>query len=113
MHSCICLSPPDRRYLVKRGWATTPFFYSQPTTAKGSAIVKLPINCQRCSSPDNGPSDEFTPVEITDDGIYISLCPNGHQTATILQETKFEVLFTLGSLALKDGYPREALINMA
>ncbi len=48
-------------------------------------------------------------VEFLDDGRYEFTCPRGHETVTILQEQKFEILFDIGANAILDGYYREAI----
>jgi hypothetical protein len=75
--------------------------------------VRLAIACMACFQEDGKPSDEATSVEMRDDGLYTVTCSRGHVTVTALQEQKFELLFDLGSMALLDGYPREAVSSMA
>lgn len=48
-------------------------------------------------------------AEFRDDGRYEVTCPNGHNSATILQQQKFEVLFDIGAYAIVDNYYREAV----
>ena len=48
-------------------------------------------------------------VELNDENIYEFVCPKGHSALTQLQEQKFEILFDLASLALIDGYTKEAV----
>lgn len=48
-------------------------------------------------------------VEPCDNGRYEVKCPKGHESVTILQQQKFEVLFDIGAYALVDGYYREAV----
>jgi hypothetical protein len=67
----------------------------------------------QCFQEQGQPSSEFQPVEIRDDGLYSSICGNGHTTLTVVQEQKFEVLFDFGAMALIDGYPREAVTSIA
>lgn len=67
----------------------------------------------QCFQEQGQPSFDFQPVEIRDDGLYSSTCNNGHTTLTVIQEQKFEVLFDFGSMALIDGYPREAVTSIA
>ena len=52
-------------------------------------------------------------VELNDDNLYEFVCPNGHKSLTQLQEQKFEILFDLASMALLDGYTREAVSGYA
>lgn len=62
----------------------------------------------------NGISN-FRPVVVTmnDERFFEMACPSGHQTLTVLQEPKREVLFELGMNALVDGYRREAVTSFA
>ncbi|MDT8311521.1 MAG: hypothetical protein RQ732_08765 [Methylophaga sp.] len=75
--------------------------------------MKLPINCMQCFHENGHPSFEFQTTEVRDDGLYCSTCEKGHKTLTVIQEQKFEVLFAVGTLAIKDGYPREAISSIA
>jgi hypothetical protein len=75
--------------------------------------MKLRINCMQCFQEQGHPSFEFQPVEIRDDGLYVSTCNQGHTTLTVIQQQKFEVLFDFGAMALIDGYPREAVTSIA
>ena len=52
-------------------------------------------------------------VELNDDNLYEFVCPKGHRALTQLQEQKFEILFDLASMALLDGYTREAVSGYA
>lgn len=48
-------------------------------------------------------------VELDNDNIHKFVCPQGHRTFTQLQEQKFQILFDLASMALNDGYTKEAV----
>ncbi len=50
-------------------------------------------------------------VELNDENLYEFVCPKGHKALTQLQEQKFEILFDLASLALIDGYTKEAVAS--
>ena len=52
-------------------------------------------------------------VTVNDERFFKMTCPIGHQTLTVIQEPKHEVLFELGMNALVDGYPREAVTSFA
>jgi hypothetical protein len=59
---------------------------------------------------DSGERSELIGVaEFRDDGRYEVTCPKGHESATILQQQKFEVLFDIGAYAIVDNYYREAV----
>ncbi|MBK7230394.1 MAG: hypothetical protein IPH97_16350 [Ignavibacteriales bacterium] len=48
-------------------------------------------------------------VELNNDNIHEFVCPKGHRTFTQLQEQKFQILFDIASMALNDGYTKEAV----
>jgi hypothetical protein len=50
---------------------------------------------------------------VNDNRFFQTTCSNGHQSFTIIQQPKHEVLFELGMNALVDGYPREAVTSFA
>lgn len=54
-------------------------------------------------------SDIDFEVELNDENLYEFICPKKHRTLTQLQEQKFEILFDIASLALLDGYTKEAV----
>ncbi len=63
---------------------------------------------------ENGiPSLNFVEVEIDDKFYFETTCENGHRTITLLQAEKFEMLFESGSMAMIDGYYREAISSIA
>ena len=55
------------------------------------------------------PSLDFATVEFSDNGRYDLKCPNGHDTTTVVQQQKYEILFEIGAHAILDGYYREAV----
>ena len=54
-------------------------------------------------------SDVDFEVELNDENLYEFVCSKGHRSLTQLQEQKFEILFDIASLALIDGYTKEAV----
>lgn len=48
-------------------------------------------------------------VDLNDNHFYEYVCPNRHKTITRCQEHKFEILFDQATLALLDGYTKEAI----
>ncbi|MDQ1163906.1 hypothetical protein [Flavobacterium sp. SORGH_AS_0622] len=54
-------------------------------------------------------SDIDFEVELNDKNLYEFICPKKHRSLTQLQEQKFEILFDIASLALLDGYTKEAV----
>lgn len=54
-------------------------------------------------------SDIDFEVELNDENLYEFVCPKNHRSLTQLQEQKFEILFDIASLALIDGYTKEAV----
>jgi hypothetical protein len=67
----------------------------------------------KCFQESGTPSGEFARVEFRDDGKYEITCSRGHETKTILQQQKFEVLFDIGSHAILDGYYRDSVSSFA
>ncbi|TKI54526.1 hypothetical protein E8L90_03190 [Brevibacillus antibioticus] len=70
--------------------------------------MKILLNCLPCHDV-----SKLYPIEIQDTAIYEIDCEKGHKTVQILNEAQFETLFELGSLALLDGYTREAVSSYA
>lgn len=69
--------------------------------------MKIKLVCRECQE------DRFKSIDLTD-GIYYKFeCENGHKNNIILQEWKFEILFEMALMALKDGYTREAVSSFA
>ncbi|WP_426065239.1 hypothetical protein [Flavobacterium sp. DSP2-3-1] len=54
-------------------------------------------------------SDVDSEVELDNENIHKFICPKGHSSFTQLQEQKFQILFDLASMALNDGYTKEAV----
>lgn len=52
-------------------------------------------------------------VDMNDTGVYRIRCPSGHETYTYVYQEKYELLFDSGVMALRDGYPREAVSSLA
>jgi len=71
--------------------------------------MRLLISCMQCFHEVGKPTEELHKVEFRDDGRYEITCTRGHETTTILQQQKFEVLFEIGAHAVLDGYYREAV----
>lgn len=74
--------------------------------------MKTVLTCMQCLKEYNFPGLLYF-NEIPDDGLFHLCCDKGHETNTILQQHKFELLFDLGLSALSDGYYREAIVNFA
>lgn len=75
--------------------------------------MNFPISCMECFRENGMSSFNFKNFDITDDGIYELECEKGHNTVTILQNEKFEVLFDMGVNAFLEGYKQEAIVCMA
>ncbi|MFD0616887.1 hypothetical protein ACFQZR_05380 [Paenibacillus sp. GCM10027629] len=58
-------------------------------------------------------NEETNYIELADDIYYSFECKHGHRKNIILQERNFEILFELGSLALIEGFTREAVSSFA
>lgn len=74
--------------------------------------MKTTITCMQCLREYNLPGPLYI-NEIPDNGIFHLYCDKGHETNTIIQQHKFELLFDFGISALCDGYYREAVVNFA
>ena len=75
--------------------------------------MRLLIPCMKCLQVFGRPSNELARVEFRDDGRYELTCPFVHETTTIVQQQKFEILFDIGAHAILDGYYREAISSIA
>lgn len=75
--------------------------------------MKVLLTCMDCLQ-ENGISG-FRPAVVTvnDERFFKMTCPSGHETLTVIQQPKHEVLFELGMNALVDGYRREAVTSFA
>ena len=71
--------------------------------------MRLLVSCMQCLQDFGKPTEEFSRVEFCDDGRYEIKCSFGHETTTVLQQQKFEILFDIGAHAILDGYYREAV----
>lgn len=69
--------------------------------------MKMLSGCFDCENA------EPFPLNLGDDGILTGQCPHGHKQVTIVQALRFEILFDFGTLALRDGYFREAVTSFA
>lgn len=66
------------------------------------------MTCMKCFEEFGKPNFSGS-VEFRNDGRYVLKCAKGHETITILQQQKFELLFDIGANAILDGYYREAV----
>lgn len=74
-------------------------------------IMKLLLFCSQCHL-DNGQLSLHR-VEVRDDGIYSITCSAGHESYSVLNAQKCELLFEIGANAIIDGYYREAVSSFA
>ncbi|WP_281888416.1 hypothetical protein [Paenibacillus sp. YYML68] len=75
--------------------------------------MKLKLVCSICAREEEIQNLSETYVEVQEGSYYRVVCRKGHETTVFLQEEKFEILFEMGSMALLDGYPREAVSSFA
>lgn len=75
--------------------------------------MKIRIECQSCKSEGKQQEQICTTQEISNNGLYEVICPNGHKNTVYLQTSLYEVLFESGILALADGYYRECVSSIA
>ncbi|MDV3434329.1 hypothetical protein R1H25_02560 [Stenotrophomonas sp. C2852] len=52
-------------------------------------------------------------AEYNDSGVFHLACDQGHQSVTVLQQNRFELLFEIACNAINDGYYREAVSSFA
>jgi hypothetical protein len=75
--------------------------------------MRIRLTCIKCAGEHGdgfvSGTIHFTDAEPRDNHLYQVTCPNGHETYTILQEQKFQILFEIGAHAIADGYYREAV----
>ncbi|MFC4776103.1 hypothetical protein ACFO9Q_04900 [Paenibacillus sp. GCM10023252] len=69
--------------------------------------MKIKLSCRQCQI------DRFQLIDLSDGIYYKYECKYGHKNNVILQEWKFEILFEMALMALKDGYTREAVSSFA
>ncbi len=62
---------------------------------------------------DDFKGDTHVLLDINDDNLYEFTCDKGHISYTTFHEEKFEFLFDFGTLALIDGYTKEAVSTLA
>ena len=79
--------------------------------------MRIEIGCNICSNDKSEEQSSFVSYSrlcsVRDDGIYEFECPEGHRSTTVLRTPKHEVLFTIASNALLDGYLRESIASFA
>lgn len=75
--------------------------------------MKVLLTCMDCLQENGIPDSRPVVVTVNDERFFKMACPNGHQSLTVIQQPKHEVLFELGMNALVDGYPREAVTSFA
>lgn len=69
--------------------------------------------CMQCAKerPDDRRAEKW--LELNDDFLFLSTCENNHTELIYMTQTKFEILFDMGAMALLDGYTREAVTSIA
>jgi hypothetical protein len=88
--------------------------------------MEIELVCNECLSrrlATEGPSAEPQPVDeaasglfrvaLNDSGVYHVRCPAGHDSYTIIQQEKFELLYDSALLAIRDGHLMEAVSGIA
>jgi hypothetical protein len=73
--------------------------------------MKVPIRCMRCIQENADQEPQIIYAEYRDDNQYLLECSQGHETITVLQHMKFEILYEIGAYALIDKYFREAVVS--
>lgn len=73
--------------------------------------MRMLLNCFECQ--ENGRVISVVMAEYNDSGVFHLTCDQGHQSVTVLQENRFELLFEIACNAINDGYYREAVSSFA
>lgn len=76
----------------------------------GLQLMRLMLTCRDCAEDRRGASIY---AGLTDEGVLRARCAMGHETTTVLQAQRFELLYEMGALALLDGYDREAVATFS
>lgn len=74
--------------------------------------MEVMISCMECQFQNDFPdfsSDSM--IRLPDDGVIEDTCPRGHQTFTIIQQMKFELLSDMAVKAIVDGYYRDSIAS--
>lgn len=70
--------------------------------------------CMLCQEETGFPNfSSLTLADIPESGVIENTCDRGHRTATVLQQTKFEILSEMGVKAIVDGFYRDAVSSFA
>ncbi len=75
--------------------------------------MKITCYCIHCSMETPGQVHQASYLQVQDNGVYEFECSNGHKSITVVQATKFEILFEIGCRALFDHYYREAITSFS
>lgn len=70
--------------------------------------------CMQCQVETGVPNfSSFALADIPESGVIESTCNRGHRTATIIQQTKFEILSEMGVRGIVNGSYRDAVSSFA
>lgn len=75
--------------------------------------MKIFVSCMQCLTELGRPSFEPLIVDYYDDGIARFTCSAGHDTAQMIQSSKFEILLESGATALLEGFTFEACASFS
>ncbi|MBF9152396.1 hypothetical protein [Novosphingobium jiangmenense] len=74
--------------------------------------MEVIISCMECQVQSGFPNfSSHSMMRLPDDGVIEATCPQGHQTFTIIQDVKFELLSDMAVKAIVDGYYRDAIAS--
>lgn len=74
--------------------------------------MEVMISCMECQAQNGIPNfSSHSMIRLPDDGVIEATCPRGHQTFTIIQQVKFELLSDMAVKAIVDGYYRDAIAS--
>lgn len=74
--------------------------------------MEVMISCMECQVQNGIPNfSSHSMIRLPDDGVIEATCPRGHQTFTIIQQVKFELLSDMAVKAIVDGYYRDSIAS--
>lgn len=78
-----------------------------------SCITCMKEAAETLRSTGTSTSVQFLPAEMDDAGVVYVSCNNGHRTAMLHRNRKYQILFESGCLALLDDYTNEAVSSFS
>lgn len=79
--------------------------------------MKIRVQCPECVALNIEDSSRDLELSLNEqeytDKVFEFTCPNGHHVKKFMATAKYEILYDMGIMALKDGYYREAVLDFA